>query len=368
MKKLFKDENFIVAAFFTAAVCLMCLFTLVFSGESVLSGFFRRYNPKEDDGIEARATSAVLSLEASFNDEVFARRYLASVGSNFEYLLTGDIISPQVFSGKDGWLFYKTVTDGNPMADYMGTDYYSEETLRRAAELVEASRLALEEKGIRFVILIAPNKEQIYDEYIEEARVSDVSRTDLLVEYLRANTKADIVYTKEELNDKAEENPLYYRYDTHWTNAGAYVSYRELMRTLGYELPELSKLGASTAPLEGYTVINEDLIKLAGLWLHNSDEKMCTPQGYRYTADGDEATSFIGVSDNPLTDSKVLVIGDSFRVSMIPLFERDFSESFIVHCNHFSPTTIDDFAPDVVVLEYAERYSADLASFSLLAK
>lgn len=55
-------------------------------------------------------------------------------------------------------------------------------------------------RGIKYVIFVAPNKENIYSEFMPERmrriRKSDVSRMDKAVEYLKKHTKAEIVNAK----------------------------------------------------------------------------------------------------------------------------------------------------------------------------
>ena len=83
-------------------------------------------------------------------------------------LLTGtamaEDLSSRVVPGKDGWLFYTNLADGDPIGDYTGARELSEETLAKIAAQMQHASDVMEARGGRFVLFIAPNKERVYSE------------------------------------------------------------------------------------------------------------------------------------------------------------------------------------------------------------
>lgn len=135
--------------------------------------------------------------------------------------------------GKDNWLYLQNPNDGDSLHDYIGDNAYSEEEMATIAKHLTEQKKAIEEKGSEFVLLIIPNKEVIYTEnmptYIE--RVSEITKTDKLVEYLKANTDITVVYAKDAYKKYKDEYLLYYKTDTHCNMQGSFVALAELLNT-----------------------------------------------------------------------------------------------------------------------------------------
>ena len=60
--------------------------------------------------------------------------------------------SNEVLLGKDGWLFYKTDTDGEPLYDYMGINSFSDDELAAAyGKAGKICRTCLDSTSIRWI-------------------------------------------------------------------------------------------------------------------------------------------------------------------------------------------------------------------------
>ena len=95
----------------------------------------------------------------------------------------------------------------------------------------------LNEKDIDFYILVAPNKENVYSNYLENKITRSNrknSRTEELIEYLSKNSQLNIIYPKEILVKNRKKYNTYYKYDTHWNDYGAYLGTVELMKQIDY--------------------------------------------------------------------------------------------------------------------------------------
>ena len=94
--------------------------------------------------------------------------------------------NPDVILGRDGWLFY--AADGG-VEDYTGARPFSRPQLDRWRETLQDTQDWLAEQGIRYLFVIAPDKHEIYPEFMPEdlPRVSATSRVDqLLTELLNS--------------------------------------------------------------------------------------------------------------------------------------------------------------------------------------
>ncbi|NLL92394.1 MAG: hypothetical protein GX222_08315 [Ruminococcaceae bacterium] len=303
-----------------------------------------------------------------FNDHLPFKNQLVAVNSLVSMRLFHTTASPLVLVGEKNWLFFNNIGADNPIDDVLGITTYSEEDLKLAAENIERRRENLESQGIELYVMVVPNKEAAYFEYLPgyiQEKVAEKSRTDELAEYLVKNG-VDIVYPKQELLAAKEKNQVYYKYDTHWNHLGAYTGVRELYSCMGISLPALDSYKVTTgAP-------SKDLADLAGIGTFCEDDVSYWTEGFgegigykaeyldhgyvRYTSDSED-------------NRTVLVIGDSYFGSMQPYFYLQFGEVIEINRNaaKYNPDElIARYRPDIVVLQIVERASSVLLHEDIL--
>lgn len=302
--------------------------------------------------------------------QVFQTTFLSRVDSFVTYYALGDIQSVQVVHGDENWLFYKSVSDGNPIADYEGTNRYTPDEMASMLQAASVTQQKMEEKGIRFAVVVAPNKENVYAEYMPATYThSDVSSTDLLIEYLAQNG-IRIVSPKADLLSLRSNWQVYYKYDTHWNQLGAYVGVRDVLQTWNISLPDLSDMTVSAQDLKGnYHYCGEsDLADMVGLRSLFDDDKEYTVDGTipmdwdAYEEEQNNELISHYQNNQAMQNASVFLVGDSFRSSMIPALRQVFSDVYVVHRSFYKPEMLEQVAPDYFIAEYVERYSGDIAS------
>ena len=71
--------------------------------------------------------------------------------------------------GKENWLFYTVSEDGeDALADYLRTNLYTADEKTALADAITSVNEKMKERGIRFVMFEAPNKESVYAEYMPD--------------------------------------------------------------------------------------------------------------------------------------------------------------------------------------------------------
>ncbi len=297
-------------------------------------------------------TEAVITKsDDALNERLAFRRYFAALDSNLKYFLTGEFASNQVLLGKEDWLFYKTTTDGDPMTDYIGTEPYSEEKMKKTVWNMENFQTMLERKGIKFAIAVIPNKEEVYERYLPDTiqKENEKNRTDLLVEYLRETTDIPIVYPKEELCEQAMTEMLYYKNDTHWNQKGAFVATQVLLEQLYQkEKIQLSDQDFETVTLKRADPNYNDLSRMVGM-----DWKFYDRESYE----------IIHSEEKEKIEETVLLIGDSFGASFLPCLQEEFEEVEYCHRDDENNGILEAVKPDLVILEYVERYTGQMDEF-----
>ena len=367
LKRFLSKESIVATIFFMflAAVSLCTIVRLVsrLDENKALNVFA---STKEDASFSDALSDMTSYEESRVNENIYWNEYFSVLGSNFQYLFTGKIESLQVSQGADGWLFYKSTSDGDSVADFEGTKEYSTEVLEKTADRLTAIDTQLSNAGVKFIFLVLPNKENVYaDKVTEFEKVSDTTRTDKLVAYLRENTDVTVVYPKEELIEAAKEYQVYYKYDTHWNNLGAYVGYQALLETLYGTKGEIdaSLVKEKDAVIPDDVV--DDLSTMIGMTWKYNDEKLISYGDYRFPNTLDRGVWYECDNVDFQYEDSILVIGDSFRTGMIPFFEKDFARTRMVHRDSYDPFQLQALGPTVVVMEVVERYAGEIYDFDI---
>lgn len=295
---------------------------------------------------------AIKDTVDDFTGNLVLQEEAANANSNLTAALADDayIDSDQVLAGKGGWLFYKRADDGTSMQDYQGTSTFSDATMESIKNSLVRQRDTFAARGIRFVVMIIPNKEIIYSEYMPSTvyRTSEVTRCDKLYEYLTNNSDLEVVYPKAELLAAKNSYQVYYKYDTHWNFAGVYVGVQCLLRQLygTYEDISGARLVVEHQNMSG------DLASLIGMTDKYNDDFY-----YNFYAQDINMSQIVGDS--------ILVVGDSFSDLMLGELGYYFANVNQVGVWTFKMSMLDSYQPDVVLWECAERYADRLSWIDL---
>ncbi len=319
-----------------------------------------------------------------YTDNLFGKFKLIGLNTRItETLSGGDYMeSSEVLLGRDGWLFYKVMTDGTPLYDYMGINRFSEDELASIRDGLQAENEFMKSRGIKYAVLTIPNKEQVYDIYMPDTieRISDTSRLDQLTEYL---TQAGTEYPYIDMTDiyirNRDKCPLYYKTDTHYTDVGAYATVITVMdamygRSSDDDISSYEKtlLPVHITEIDG---TDKDVSIEISANINNEDKTEANGLAVAFTArpgfEGDLARisatldRYKDVSYNmdPATireedrrDETLLIIGDSFGDAMQHVAKYYYREVYFVQSTDYTTDVLDVYQPDAVIRECVERY------------
>ncbi|MCI2049108.1 MAG: hypothetical protein LKJ76_05235 [Lachnospiraceae bacterium] len=358
---------------FAAAVALPLLLSAVFGKMTVSADSENRQLAQRPVLSAATLTTYPNLFESYFSDNLPFRDALLTVNGLAEYKVLHSTQSDSVIIGKKGWLFYKgsQVNGEDPIADYEGTNLFTEEQLQQIAQNMTAARDELSSRGMQFVIMVCPNKERAYAEYMPDSygRLTSRGREDQVVEYLQKNTDLTVVCPYETIEDYKAANPqdqLYYKYDTHWNNLGSYIGARELLKTLDVEeLPDLSTVERSDGHVPVY-----DLARLLHLGNQLKDDPAPVLEGiaeHAITSEHNDALTVFRYTctDGGEDDRKVFIIGDSFSTMMAPYVALRFNNVYEGFYYNYALSQLEEEQPKIVIYETVERYLNNMLNFSI---
>ncbi len=308
------------------------------------------------------------AAENAFNASVPFRSQLITLASLTDVnLFREKSINDKVVIGDDNWLFYSMESN---IADYKGTNLFTEDELTQIAAQLTVTAEWLERQGSEFVLFIAPNKETVYGgDYLPAYyKKGELTRARQLVDYLRENTDVRVVYPEEEMRAYKDEHALYWHYDTHWNAAGGYIGARALLSELGIGIPPLEEVTLTPDDYSGY-----DLARMMNLQDYY-EKKMPAEENYVVTGypdnnlqavSLDDATALVYHSDAP-DKRRLFMVRDSFGVGMAGPVAANFADSYMAHWNgFFEQSMVEEQKPDVFVLELVERRLDYLLTFCL---
>lgn len=288
--------------------------------------------------------SGVKGAVDSFTSNLTGKKEGAKAASEVTKKTSGNtyIESTQVLLGKEDWLFYKSTEDGDPISDFQGINHYDEATMQAVADKLMNERNQFANYGIDFYILSIPNKSSVYPEYMPDTieRKDTTSRTDLLMKYLEENTDLNVVDAKPTLVKAKKKKPVYYKSDTHFNQIGAFVTVQALKDKIDGKTDSLKDVKFDKV-MNNYS---GDLACLCDMQDTFNDD-------IQYQLDA--ATVNTKIKSN----KRILVIGDSFSEVMQSIMSQYFAEVKTVNIWSFEPSLLDEYKPDIVVWEHAERYT-----------
>ncbi len=270
-------------------------------------------------------------IEAYINDHAPFRSRMLDGYAEWNWRVFGSVDHDEVIAGRDGWLFY---LGGDSLQDMLGLPVFTERQMEEILEKLLRVRERYVQAPEDFVLFIAPNKERVYGEYLPEAYApaGEHFAAEELVDYIRAHSDIRVIYPLEELRAAREDCLLYYKTDTHWNMAGAFVGAQRLLGELGGEPAGLDQM----QQIWGDDVFRGDLADMVHLPDEYVDDRWISLTGWlddvEYEAPPEERLSF-GSAPGAPDPRRLLMVRDSFGENMRPWLMRYFRRSAIVHVN-----------------------------------
>jgi hypothetical protein len=254
---------------------------------------------------------------------------------------------PSVVLGKDPWLFYcsEALADGNSINDHMGTVPLNDEELEKLRLTLEANNRKFHEHGIDYIVVIVPNKNTIYPEYLPEkiAKWHSRTRLDQFTDYMEMHSAFRFVDLRQTLLRGKETFPVYLKTDSHWNTYGAYLGYSEIIKRVRRSYPDQEPVRIAGAIDIEYRKLGGDLAHMLLLQDLLGEENIT-----RFGLDPSRRFPIL---------HKVLFRHDSFGDDLYPFLSRHFKT--IRGLPPFSPFSFEEVfreAPDIVLHVFAERY------------
>jgi len=279
----------------------------------------------------------------------------------------------KVMKGTDGWYFY---TGESQLEDYTGRNLLSKSDLKKWMETYRAKQQWLEKQDIRYLFIVPPNKMTVYGEFLGEPWLSQKGMTRLsqIKNTLEESDHASFLELSPSLIRQKDNEYLFFKSDTHWTEYGAYLGYLSIAEKIesmfegshfkrAFNFSETmtrtcEKKGKNCGDLTNMTLDYDsfsELFKIANEFSSCTDD-----QDYDYRLSGiDMNTLDPYIAKTCSTGTlKALVFRDSFFRAVEPYLSENFKE-VIYLWKDYDPKNVEElistFKPDIVIEERGER-------------
>lgn len=304
------------------------------------------------------------AFDSWFADRIGLRLVFIQIGTGFHVGLLQRPTARQVVFGRDGWMFWPDDGDKVPvtMADVRGHLRLEPREIRQIGEHLRAIRGRLAACGRTALVVVAPNKQSIYPEYLlGDHAVAASTRLDDLLERLDPGVSEMVIDPRPELRAaRAGSGPhLYNKTDTHWNQLGAFHAYRKIVqaleRTGRVSRPELASLAHYDLVVQRYEGGDLAVRMLFSPWRFPDRDVILRPRPEV------PAISATGPADGGWTITNaqgrgaLLLEGDSAAPPLADFLARHFESVVIPETGRFDGEVVARHRPDVVLLEVAER-------------
>lgn len=340
---------------FTAAFLLLC----------VLPSVGMLFLPPTEAAANERLTPVpqLKNEDGSWNQNVLddATNYIADHFALRQEMVTANAMlqtgllatSPaeDVIYGTDGWLYYAETLD-----DYQNRATLTDEEVQQIAQTIADMQAYCEARGAQFVFTIAPNKNSLYPEhmpsrYLQSDSPGNYEKLKPLLEEYGVHYADLFTFLSE------QDEVLYLKTDSHWTNRGAALAHDFLMETLG--LPHTAFAQAEYDTAETH---RGDLYEMLYPKGTAREAQQAYETTFSYVSEPRTAEDILIQTTSPdAPNGRLLLCRDSFGNALHPFLAEDFREATVTRQMPYPLEQVQ--TGDTVIVEIVERNLANLLKY-----
>jgi hypothetical protein len=297
-------------------------------------------------------------FEAAFNDRFGLRGLLVRSQALAKYYWLHISPSPQVILGRNGWLYLASSID-----EFRGITPLRRIRIKQWHKEFRAKKAFLAARGIQYLIVVAPNKETVYPEFLPE-RITQLRQKlymDDLLNSLPANPHLDI-------------GRLYLQTDTHWNQLGAAIASDAIIDRLSSWFPELEpRKNRNAFQTSMRKSGGGDLARLMGLEDRLREETIVVPKASQplRPAALRSGTKIKGTFSQQVVElaggkqrRQAIVTGDSFTGKLYLFLPAHFRRTLnirplVSYKDPFFQSIIETEKPDVYIELVVDRHLAN---------
>lgn len=298
----------------------------------------------KSDLLTSNFTAYTAQVNRFMSDHVGFREWFLELHAKSRYRLLNRTVSDKATIGLDGWLYYSendALKNVNALADF--GDIEAMQWLRPLQDY----QTRVERNGGKLVVILVPEKHHVYPEFLPpQLQYSRSGRRADVIERMADASGIKIINLLDKMLAAKDQGKLYLKSDSHWTQRGAYVAYKELIKQL-----RLQNIKAPFAPW--HEMQRMDSIRGSGDLADLLNLNDYFEESYERFIPVHKQSEYIEPSNRP----SMLLLGDSFSARLHDFLPNSFAGALFIHHRFRSlPTNVLEVRkPDIVIIEVIER-------------
>jgi alginate O-acetyltransferase complex protein AlgJ len=298
--------------------------------------------------------------EAYFTDHFGCRNVLVMWQNKLKWSLFHQKSIRDVMAGSDGWLFFSAA---QMVEHYRGALQFTDQELNDWQKLLEHRRDWLAARGIKYIFVLAPDKQSIYPEFLPAwlRPLAGHTKADQFLAHMKAHSTVEVLDLRPVLLAAKKSAPVYQKTDTHWNELGGFVAGDAVFRALAQnQLPRLAPISLDDFNRSNRPAAGGDMARSLGVNMTESNAVFFTPKPGLPPLDifipTDKHIKDMAFAKNPQGRERAVVYHDSFGRFWVPFFGYQFREVDFFWQYQLDGKTIESQNPVVVINEMLERF------------
>ena len=285
-------------------------------------------------------------LDDYFSDNFAFRQELSTADAVIKAKLFMTSNQERVVLGSDGWLYYS-----ESMHDYFGDDVISDRRAWRTARVIKLIQEHCEERGVRFLFTVAPNKHTLYPEHMPAncLKTDQPTNYDKLLSCVASQQVSFLDLREAFLNDS---RVMYHKYDSHWNNEGAAYAVDKMLNALdklhySYEKEPYHIEKSHRGDL--YNIIYPSIDELDDNVIYDKEHE------YIFVGPGNDVEAPMLMTKNAGKEGSLVMFRDSYGNASIPYIADEYMDGTFTKGQPADLDLADTKKADTVIYEIVER-------------
>ncbi len=261
-----------------------------------------------------------------------------------------------LINGKSNYLFLA----GNENAvirQHTGDRLLNERQLTKWVNVIQNRKIYLDKNSINYYLQVIPDKHAVYTQFLPDDIIFAKRRNiDLFLEAVSPVLQTRLNYPLDVIKAESTQHQVYFKWDSHWTDRGAYIAYLELMKIIQEDLHELYIIDN---PVFTPGTFQGDLARMAEIETEEPTEFFNQIETVDIAFDNKvKNTGRIKIFTNSSARNNLtlLVFGSSSTLFTLKYLNQDFSKVIFYWSGNFDYSPIMHYKPDIIINQVRERH------------
>ncbi|MBQ2767562.1 MAG: hypothetical protein IJF49_05730 [Clostridia bacterium] len=280
---------------------------------------------------------------------------------SLDYRLFSQVSSSEVVVGKEDFLFPLREDDYDYLADYTGDALYDDAMLDLLAKSIEKRSIAYANAGAEYLLVVIPNSQTIYGEYLPSAVSSAAgeNRLSQLSAYLADLDTVNFLDLTQAMQDAKSDGVLFNNTENSINALGANTVYRAVLEQLPDDLQgRYSPIASDSINIFTHYTGGKALAKLAGIedLVRNRTLSLVNDTELKYRVlekiAGMEITYIKAEYKDEISNRPALLLefSDEWdKIQLMPYFSNTFGTVAYKTYPSFSLYAVDYLKPNLVI-------------------